>query len=121
LNKQQPIGVANTTNGHAGPGNAMNSFNPTRSTTLPSSTGVGLRPQLTGGGAANPFRASMATGNPLGGSVPPSVPPLPTGFGTGNMFGSMTSFSSTNAFGSSFGRTQQGAGQGQQQGQGSLI
>lgn len=120
FNKHQPTGAVNTTNGHAGSGNTTNSFNPIRNTTLPSSTGVGLRPQLTGGGAANPFRASMATGNTLGGSAVPSVPPLPTGFGTGNMFGTMPSFSSS-AFGSSFGQTQQGAGQGQQQGQGSLI
>jgi hypothetical protein len=89
-----------------------------------SKMGVGLRPQLTGGGAANPFRASMAAGNSFGGfggPGVPSVPPLPTGFGNGsvNVFGS-----SSNAFGSSFSQPQQGAAQPQgQQGQGnaSLI
>ncbi|KXN87515.1 ENTH domain-containing protein C19F8.03c [Leucoagaricus sp. SymC.cos] len=81
--------------------------------------GVGLRPQLTGGGAVNPFRASMAAGNSFGGfggAGVPSVPPLPTGFGSGSMFGS-TPFSSSTSFQNGFGQPQQpraGQPQGQQ-------
>ncbi|KAF9446195.1 ANTH-domain-containing protein [Macrolepiota fuliginosa MF-IS2] len=81
--------------------------------------GSGLRPQITGGGAANPFRASMAAGNSLGGfgSAAPSVPPLPTGFGNGSMFGSM---SGMGQFGAQQG-VQQPGGQQQAQGSASLI
>ncbi|KAH6916038.1 ENTH domain-containing protein [Coprinopsis sp. MPI-PUGE-AT-0042] len=53
-----------------------------------SSLGVGLRPQITGGGSANPFRASMATGDGQmfgSGSAPP-VPGLPSHL-TGMPFG----------------------------------
>jgi hypothetical protein len=39
------------------------------SSTYKSSLGVGLRPQITGGGAANPFRASSAGGLNFGGST----------------------------------------------------
>ena len=40
-----------------------------------SSLGVGLRPQMTGGGAANPFRASMfSTSSPSFGGPVPSLP-----------------------------------------------
>ena len=42
-----------------------------------SSVGVGLRPQMTGGGAANPFRASMAASSFSSPSVPP-IPSLPS-------------------------------------------
>ena len=57
-----------------------------------SSVGVGLRPQMTGGGAANPFRASMAASSFSSPSVPPipSLPSLDLGsasFGP-NLFGS---------------------------------
>lgn len=51
-----------------------------------SSLGVGLRPQITGGGAANPFRASMAAGQTLGPSS--NIPPLPSmNFGSSQPFG----------------------------------
>ncbi|KAF9561222.1 ANTH-domain-containing protein [Agrocybe pediades] len=51
-----------------------------------SSLGVGLRPQMTGGGAANPFRASMAAGQAFGNSS--SIPPLPSmNFSTSQPFG----------------------------------
>jgi len=43
--------------------------------------GVGLRPQMTGGGAANPFRASMAGNLNTGGSTVPPMPSLPVAFG----------------------------------------
>ncbi|KAF7310065.1 ENTH domain-containing protein [Mycena indigotica] len=75
-----------------------------------STLGVGLRPQMTGG-AANPFRASMAMGGPM--------PPMPTGAGafgpgqpsfTGGAFGG-------GAFGGAFGNQQQPT----QQQNGSLI
>ncbi len=46
-----------------------------------STLGVGLRPQMTGGGTANPFRASMAGNLHFGGSNVPPMPPLPVGFG----------------------------------------
>lgn len=135
LNKQQPTGFGGSlggsgamhaANGHAGSATLTNSFSPTGNVTpsAASRLGVGLRPQITGGGAANPFRASMAAGNTLGGGGIPSVPPLPTGFGSGSMFGTMPSFSSSAPFNGAFGQPQQGAGQqpqGQQQGQGSLI
>ena len=57
-----------------------------------SSVGVGLRPQMTGGGAANPFRASMAVSSFSSPSAPPmpSLPSLDLGsasFGP-NLFGS---------------------------------
>lgn len=44
-----------------------------------STLGVGLRPQLTGGGAANPFRASSAGAMNFGVPGAGSVPPLPNG------------------------------------------
>ena len=50
------------------------------SSTYKSSLGVGLRPQMTGGGAANPFRASSVGGPNFG--APPSFQPLGT-----NIFG----------------------------------
>ncbi|KAJ3565496.1 hypothetical protein NP233_g7593 [Leucocoprinus birnbaumii] len=125
LNKQQTgfggtfggLGALNAANG-SGTASPLGSASGATSPTGASKLGVGLRPQLTGGGAANPFRASMAAGNSFGapgGAGVPSVPPLPTGFGSGSMFGS-TPFSSTNAFGNSFVQTQQGGQQpGQQQ------
>ena len=51
-----------------------------------STFGVGLRPQLTGSGAANPFRASMAAGN-FGNNAVPPMPHLP-GLAFGEMGGS---------------------------------
>lgn len=53
-----------------------------------SSLGVGLRPQITGGGSSNPFRASMATGDGgmFGSGAAPPVPGLPSQF-TGMPFG----------------------------------
>ncbi|KAF9054466.1 ANTH domain-containing protein [Panaeolus papilionaceus] len=58
-----------------------------------SSVGVGLRPQMTGGGV-NPFRASMATGGgmPMSGTQAFNIPPLPSNNQFGSQFGS-------NAFG----------------------
>jgi len=55
-----------------------------------STLGVGLRPQVTGGGAANPFRASMAGGMPnFGASAAHPVPPLPIGLAGFQNFGSV--------------------------------
>ena len=55
-----------------------------------STLGVGLRPQVTGGGAANPFRASMAGGMPnFGASAAQPVPPLPIGLAGFQTFGSV--------------------------------
>ncbi|KAJ7022079.1 ANTH-domain-containing protein [Mycena alexandri] len=82
--------------------------------------GVGLRPQMTGG-AANPFRASMAMGNGMG--MPPPMPGQPTGaFGGGGM-GANLFGGGGGAFGSpspAFGGAP-GQGQGQQQQNASLI
>ncbi|KAJ7098730.1 ANTH domain-containing protein [Mycena belliarum] len=78
--------------------------------------GSGLRPQMTGG-AANPFRASMAMGSPTGpmpmGGQPGSLPSGPGAFGGANMFGG-----SFGGGGPSFGGGQQ---QPQQNGTASLI
>lgn len=87
-----------------------------------STLGIGLRPQMTGGGAANPFRASMA--NPGGSSPPPQIPPLPMQFtamgGAGGQQGSfMGGAFSSQLFGQQ-GQTpvgQQGQQQQQQQAQ----
>jgi len=132
LNKQQTgfggtLAVLNTgANSFGSPSTASTPTNPLTSvnTTLPSRTsnlGVGLRPQITGGGVANPFRASMAAGNSLGGFGVPginSIPPLPSGLGNSATFG-VTPFSPSGPFGNTFGQPQQGAGraQGPQQGQ----
>jgi len=138
LNKQQTgfgggLGVLNA--GTNGFGSSSTASTPTNSltsanATLPTRTsklGVGLRPQLTGGGAGNPFRASMAAGNSLSGFGIPginNVPPLPTGPGNNGMFG-VTPFPSSGPFGNTSGQPQLPAGraQGPQQGQGgaSLI
>ncbi|KAH0582772.1 hypothetical protein H2248_010683 [Termitomyces sp. 'cryptogamus'] len=62
-----------------------------------STLGRGLRPQTTGGGAANPFRTSMLPST-TGSAIPP-VPSLPTSalgsrsFGS-NLFGGMNTFGS---------------------------
>ncbi|KAF9531706.1 ANTH domain-containing protein [Crepidotus variabilis] len=58
------------------PTGAMGGFgmNSSRST-----LGVGLRPQMTGGGAANPFRASSVGTPNFGGAGMGSVPPMPNG------------------------------------------
>ncbi|KAF5336155.1 hypothetical protein D9611_006350 [Ephemerocybe angulata] len=87
--------------------------NPTGST-----LGVGLRPQITGGGAANPFRASMANnGSAFGASPPPQVPALPTQFQM-QMGQQQQPFGASGAFSSPFGMGQQGQQPfGQQQGQ----
>jgi len=138
LNKQQTgfggtLGVLNaSTSGFGSSSITSTPTNPLISVnaTLPSRTsklGVGLRPQLTGGGAANPFRASMAAGNSLSTFGVPginSVPPLPTGLGNSGTFG-VTPFPPSGPLGNTFGQPQQEAGraQGPQQGQGgaSLI
>jgi len=75
--------------GPAGPFGASTSTpSATGTSSTPSTLGVGLRPQLTGGGGANPFRASMAAGGgAFGGSSIPPVPSLPPMFG-GQPFGS---------------------------------
>jgi hypothetical protein len=47
-----------------------------------STVGVGLRPQMTGGGASNPFRASSTSPGPFGGNQQmnfPTVSAMPTG------------------------------------------
>lgn len=56
------------------------------SSTYKSSLGVGLRPQMTGGGAANPFRASSA-GGPNFGSFQSSQPLGANLFGMNGAFG----------------------------------
>ncbi|KAJ7625652.1 ANTH domain-containing protein [Roridomyces roridus] len=81
----------------------------TNPTGMGSTLGVGLRPQMTGG-AANPFRASMAMGG--------AVPPMPTGaMPTGGAFGG----SFGGAFGSAAAPPFGSPGQQQQNGTPSLI
>lgn len=76
-----------------------------------SSVGQGLRPQMTGGGAANPFRASMmseSNGAPNFNQTSP--PPLPTftSAATGSTSFGSNLFGGSNAFGTTaFGQTQQ--------------
>ncbi|KAG9223666.1 hypothetical protein CCMSSC00406_0008549 [Pleurotus cornucopiae] len=83
-----------------------------------SSLGSGLRPQMTGGGGANPFRASMVASS----NIPP-VPPMPTGMGA-SLFGNP---SSAGAFGSgpfgqnTFGSSAFNPGQQQQQQQNASL
>ncbi|KAF9499345.1 ANTH-domain-containing protein [Pleurotus eryngii] len=83
-----------------------------------SSLGSGLRPQMTGGGGANPFRASMVAPS----NIPP-VPPMPTGMGA-SLFGNP---SSAGAFGSgpfgqnAFGSSAFNPGQQQQQQQNASL
>ncbi|TEB36727.1 ANTH-domain-containing protein [Coprinellus micaceus] len=92
-----------------------------------STLGVGLRPQLTGGGAANPFRASMATNSPaFGASGTPPVPAIPSIFQTGQQaqgqqqpFGGMQ-FGTSGPFAGMMGQQGQQQ-QGQQQQQQSLF
>ncbi|GLB41870.1 putative ANTH domain containing protein [Lyophyllum shimeji] len=105
----------------AGPGSAPQTstiVNPSATGTTgtvgtSSSLGVGLRPQITGGGAANPFRASMmalsnGTPNPNQISPPPPVPSFPTSVTTSNSLGGTRSaFSPTSAFGQSLQQQQQ--------------
>jgi len=89
-----------------------------------SSLGQGLRPQITGGGAANPFRASMmglSSGTPnfnLTSSLPP-LPSFPTSM-PGSSFGSSPFGGTSSAFnpGSASGQNQQ---QQQQQNGVSLV
>ena len=54
-----------------------------------STLGVGLRPHLTGGGVANPFRASIAGMPNFGASAAQPVPPLPVGLAGFQAFGSV--------------------------------
>ncbi|KAG6896531.1 hypothetical protein C0992_007665 [Termitomyces sp. T32_za158] len=64
-----------------------------------STLGQGLRPQMTGGGTANPFRASMIGLSNTAGSMIPPVPSLPTSGLSSHSFGSSL-FSGTGTFGS---------------------
>lgn len=132
LNKQQAgfggtLGVLNAgVNSFGSSSSASTLTNPLTSvnTTLPAGTsnlGVGLRPQITGSVAANPFRASMAAGNSLNVFGVPginNISPLPTGLGNSGTF-RVTPFPPSSPFGITFGQPQQGAGraQGPQQGQ----
>ncbi|KAG5647842.1 hypothetical protein DXG03_007766 [Asterophora parasitica] len=73
-----------------------------------SSVGQGLRPQITGEGAANPFRASiLSNGTPGFNQAPPPLPGFPTSATGSTSFGS--NLFGTNAFGSAsaFGQSQQ--------------
>ncbi|KAG6864848.1 hypothetical protein C0991_006789 [Blastosporella zonata] len=83
-----------------------------------STLGVGLRPQMTGGGAANPFRASMM-GNGNATSSPPPVPGLPSLALGSQTFGSNLFNGTSGTFGSNspFGQNSQH----QQQNSSSLI
>jgi len=67
-----PIGTGNYSFLSSQPTGATGGFSGT-SSTFGSSLGVGLRPQMTGGGAANPFRASSVGGPSFG--VPASFQP----------------------------------------------
>ncbi|KAG6813864.1 hypothetical protein H0H92_006271 [Tricholoma furcatifolium] len=80
-----------------------------------STLGQGLRPQITGGGAANPFRASMMTPNGTSGTS--SIPPVPS-LPLSSMGSQPFSSNLLNGFGSSstFGQNSQ-----QQQNSASLI
>lgn len=64
-----------------------------------STVGQGLRPQMTGGSAANPFRASMIGLSNTAVSTIPPVPSLPTSTLSSHSFGSNL-FSGTGTFGS---------------------
>ncbi|KAG6833228.1 hypothetical protein H0H87_009849 [Tephrocybe sp. NHM501043] len=74
-----------------------------------STLGQGLRPQITGGGAANPFRASMmGLSNGSATSSPPPVPGLPLSSLSSQPFGSHLLSGPTGAFPSStFGQNPQ--------------
>ncbi|KAL5513285.1 hypothetical protein ACEPAH_3683 [Sanghuangporus vaninii] len=85
--------------------------------TFGSSLGVGLRPQMTGSGVANPFRASMF--NPSTTQLGSGMPPLPN-----PQFGSSLSTNSTNnapSFDSNLFRDTTGDASKQQNGVASLI
>ncbi|EAU90322.2 ENTH domain-containing protein [Coprinopsis cinerea okayama7 len=115
------------------PTGGLNAFKPTSAfgaslmsgNTGGSTLGVGLRPQMTGGGSANPFRASMAAGNDLsafGSSPVPPVPGLPSNLTTGGPFGHMQNQQQQQAGGSTpFSSFMANQGQQQQQPQQSLI
>lgn len=75
-----------------------------------STLGAGLRPQMTGGGAANPFRASMMT-------TSPGVP----SFGSNLTFSNMTSYNPTGFPSGAFGSQSNFGGPAQQQQNASLI
>lgn len=75
-----------------------------------STLGVGLRPQMTGGGAANPFRASMMTPSP-------GVP----SFGSNLSFSNTTSYNPTGFPSGAFGSQPNFGGPAQQQQNASLI
>ncbi|KAF8817472.1 ANTH-domain-containing protein [Phlegmacium glaucopus] len=64
-----PTGNGNYSFLNSQPTGATGGFTGT-SSTFGSSLGVGLRPQMTGGGAANPFRASSVGGPGFGGPAP---------------------------------------------------
>ncbi|PFH51967.1 hypothetical protein AMATHDRAFT_58213 [Amanita thiersii Skay4041] len=79
-----PAVSSTNTFGFSSPNTSLNTFNTQSTGSLRGSTlGQGLRPQLTGGGASNPFRASM-----LAGPIPP-VPNLPSS-ATGSGFSSFS-------------------------------
>ncbi|KAJ3480704.1 hypothetical protein NLI96_g8164 [Meripilus lineatus] len=93
------------TNGTASVLNGSGTGLPSTSNTV----GVGLRPQMTGGGVANPFRASMfaGAGTGPGPSTVPAVPSLPASSSVPVLGGGV---SSTSPFGSSFAGVSPGSG-----------
>ncbi|KAM6497025.1 ANTH domain containing protein [Amanita muscaria] len=119
---QQPgLGTLNTqqTGFRTQPTGAFGGFNPG------STVGQGLRPQMTGGGASNPFRASMAVPSMTGA---PTLPPFPAtnGFATSSPSFAMPGMQPTGANffgpgGSGFMSKTPGQPQPQQQSSQSLI
>ena len=81
-----PFGQANQVAVNPQATGAFGPFSPTAST-----LGQGLRPQMTGGGASNPFRASMMSPTMTG---LPNVPSLPSPTTPGLGLGSPSSFAS---------------------------
>ena len=64
---------------------------------LGNGVGVGLRPQMTGGGASNPFRASAVGSGPFGGAQP-NLTAMQTGLPQGSSFGTSLFASGNSAF-----------------------
>ncbi|KAF9466040.1 ANTH domain-containing protein [Collybia nuda] len=92
-------GSGNSYGGSFGPNSlAFGEFSQTPTSTTSSTLGTGLRPQMTGGGAANPFRASMIS--PMGGLSGSSVGSSFTPSTSFNTPGTISAPFSTNAIGS---------------------
>lgn len=92
FSSSSPNGTGNYSFLNSQPTGATGGFNGASSTFTKSSLGVGLRPQMTGGGSANPFRASSipSFGGPTSSfqSMGPSQPLGANMFGmTGGAFG----------------------------------